>query len=54
MLAKMLEMPRLELITQLDAIDEEIGVVYDVGARDDIYAFDSSYMLDVVQEQLQV
>jgi tetratricopeptide (TPR) repeat protein len=49
-----LGMPQLELLVQLDRIDRETSIVYDVRERDDAFAFQSSFMLDVVRDELRV
>ena len=46
--------PRLELLTELDRIDRETSILYDVRQRDDAFAFQSSFMLDVVRNELRI
>jgi len=46
--------PRLELLTDLDRIDRETSILYDVRQRDDAFAFQSSFMLDVVRNELRI
>ncbi|MCB9873191.1 MAG: AAA family ATPase [Planctomycetaceae bacterium] len=52
--AQALGRPKLELLVDLDRIDLETSILHDVTARDDIFAFQSSFMLDVVRQELQV
>jgi tetratricopeptide (TPR) repeat protein len=53
-LTQVLEESRLDLLTQLDAIQSDTGIVRDVRERDDVYAFSSTFMLDVVREELGI
>ncbi|MCF7912828.1 MAG: AAA family ATPase [Candidatus Cloacimonetes bacterium] len=53
-LAKSLEMTRLETICALNEIEAETDFVYDVGEFDDVYAFSSSAVLEVLRTNLSV
>jgi len=52
--AQALGKPTLDLLVDLDRLDRETSILYDVRNRDDIFAFQSSFMLDVVRQELQV
>jgi len=45
---------RLELLAELDTIDRETSILYDVRSRDDVFAFQSTFMLDVVRQELRI
>ena len=47
--ADALDRPRLELLADLDRIDRETSLLYDIRSADDTFAFQSSFMLDVVR-----
>ena len=53
-LRRVLDVTRLELIERLDRIERETGIVRDVGERDDVYAFASTFMLEAVRDELRV
>jgi tetratricopeptide (TPR) repeat protein len=52
--ARVLGVPRLQLLADLDRIDRETSILYDVCERDDAFAFQSSFMLDVVRDELRI
>jgi tetratricopeptide (TPR) repeat protein len=54
LVAEALEMPRLKLLAELDRMDRETSILYDVRNRDDTFAFQSSFMLDVVRDELRI
>ena len=54
LVAQALDKRRLELLVDLDRIDRETSILYDDRQRDDIFAFQSSFMLDVVRQELQI
>ena len=54
LLADSLGMERLALLELLDTIESRTGIVYDVRESDDIYAFRSSFMLEVLREKMRV
>ncbi|MCA9121840.1 MAG: AAA family ATPase [Planctomycetaceae bacterium] len=54
LVAQALDKPKLEVLIDLDRIDQETSILYDVKHRDDIFAFQSSFMLDVVRQELQI
>lgn len=54
LVAQALGKPKLELLIELDRLDLETSILHDVKDRDDIFAFQSSLMLDVVRQELQV
>jgi len=45
---------RLDVLTDLDYLDRETSVLSDVLDRDDVFAFPSVFMLEVVREELRV
>lgn len=51
-LAECLELPRLRLLQTLDQIEEQTGIIYDVQENDDIYAFRSSFMVEMLKTRL--
>jgi tetratricopeptide (TPR) repeat protein len=51
-LADALGRTRLELLTVLDEIERNTGMVHDVRDRDDQYAFHSSFLLEVIRDKL--
>ncbi len=53
-LVKSLEMSRLELLCSLNRIETETDIIYDVGEFDDIYAFRSSAVLEVIRNNLKI
>ncbi|MCG8586420.1 MAG: AAA family ATPase [Pirellulales bacterium] len=54
LVAEALNEPRLDLLAHLDRIDRETSVLYDVHDEDDIFAFQSSILLDVLREELKI
>jgi len=52
--AQALGRPKLELLVDLDRIDLETSILHDVTTRDDVFAFQSSFMLDLVRQELHV
>lgn len=54
LVAQALGKPTLDLLVELDRLDRETSILYDVRQRDDIFAFQSSFMLDVVRQELQI
>jgi len=53
-LSECLQTDRLALLAALDQIERETGIIIDVLAKDDIYAFSSTFMLEVVREELRI
>ena len=53
-LARSLETPRLPLLRQLDQIEEDMGVIYDLRESDDVYAFRSSFVLETLRKEMRV
>lgn len=52
--AEVLARPRLELLADLDRIDRETSLIRDVRQRDDVFAFQSSIMLDAIRDELKI
>jgi tetratricopeptide (TPR) repeat protein len=52
--AEALDRSRLQLLADLDRIDRDTSILYDVRERDDVFAFQSSFMLDVVRDELRI
>jgi hypothetical protein len=50
-LATSLGLDRLELLQRLERIEEATGLLADVRAEDDVFAFRSSFVLDVIREE---
>ena len=46
--------PWLDLLVVLDEIERTTGIIHDVRDRDDIYAFHSSFLLEVIRGHLGV
>jgi tetratricopeptide (TPR) repeat protein/uncharacterized protein (DUF1778 family) len=44
----------LELLTVLDEIERKTGIVHDVRDRDDVYAFHSAFLLEVIRGRLGI
>jgi len=53
-LANSLGMNRLELLCSLNTIEEKTDLLYDVGEFDDIYAFRSSAVLEVIRKNYKI
>lgn len=53
-LASCLEISRFSLLQILDEIEQKTGLIYDVRDNDDIYAFQSSFSLEILREYLQI
>ena len=53
-LADALRRTCLDLLTVLDEIERTTGMVHDVRDRDDVYAFHSSFLLEVIRGQLGI
>ncbi|MEI8371824.1 MAG: AAA family ATPase [Planctomycetota bacterium] len=53
-LAEALGRPRLELLMALGEIERRTGLLHDVRDQDDLYAFQSSFLLEVVRNQLEI
>jgi len=53
-LASCLEISRFNLLQILDEIEQKTGLIYDVRDNDDIYAFQSSFSLEILREYLQI
>ncbi len=53
-LADALRRTSLDLLIALDEIERTTGMVHDVRNRDDVYAFHSSFLLEVIRGQLGV
>ncbi len=53
-LAKALDRTRLDLLMDLDEIERAIGMVHDVRDRDDLYAFHSTFLLEVIRGKLGI
>jgi hypothetical protein len=53
-LADALGRTRLDLLIVLDEIERTTGLVHDVRERDDLYAFHSSFLLEVIRGQLGI
>lgn len=53
-LAESLEKPRLDILQLLDEIEKETGLIYDVKESDDIYAFQSSFILEVIRDRMLI
>ncbi|MBT4502083.1 MAG: AAA family ATPase [Gemmatimonadetes bacterium] len=53
-LAESLEIGRLEMLQLLGKIEEETGIIRDIGESDDIYSFKSSFMLQVIRKTLRI
>ena len=49
-----LEISRLELLDLLRRIEQETHIIADVCDQDDIYAFSSSFMLEVIRKELNI
>ncbi|TSA27631.1 hypothetical protein D4R71_01870 [bacterium] len=54
LLSDCLSIPRLEMLHILDEIEEKTGLLYDVQENDDLYAFQSSFSLEVIRENFQI
>ncbi|MBL7149730.1 MAG: AAA family ATPase [Candidatus Cloacimonetes bacterium] len=54
LLSACLSIPRLELLHILDDIEKKTGLIYDVQENDDVYAFQSSFSLEVIRENFQI
>ena len=54
MLSDCLSISRLELLHILDEIEKKTGLIYDVQENDDVYAFQSSFSLEVIRENFQI
>lgn len=54
LLAEALEMRRLDILAELDRIDRETSIIYDVRKQDDCFAFQSSFMLEAVRHEFHV
>ena len=52
--ADALRKPLLDLLVILDEIERTTGIIHDVRDRDDIYAFHSSFLLEVIRGHLGV
>ena len=46
--------PRLDLIQLLDQIEEQTGIISDVRAKDDVFAFRSAFLLEVLRRVREV
>ena len=53
-LAESLDIRKLELISILDRIEREVGMIQDIRDDDDYYSFNSSFMLEVIRESLSI
>ena len=53
-LADALSRTCLDLLIVLDEIERTTGMVHDVRDRDDVYAFHSSFLLEVIRGQLGI
>ena len=53
-LADALGKPLLDLLVVLDEIERTTGIIHDVRDRDDIYAFHSSFLLEVIRGHLGI
>jgi len=53
-LAGCLEIPRLDLLYSLNKIETETNLLFDVGEYDDIYAFSSSAVLEVIRSEFRI
>ena len=53
-LAESISVPRLELLQALDRIEDETGILYDVRESDDVYAFSSSFMLEILRKKMRI
>ncbi len=53
-LGESLNMPRLELLQILEQIEEETGILVDVREHDDIYAFSTSFMLELIRKRMNI
>lgn len=54
LLSECLGIPRLEMLLTLDEIEKKTNLIYDVRASDDVYAFQSSFSLEIIREKLQI
>lgn len=54
LVAEALNLSRLELLTELDRIDRETSIIYDVRERDDSFAYQSSFMLEAVRQEFHI
>ncbi|MDP8313614.1 MAG: AAA family ATPase [Candidatus Celaenobacter antarcticus] len=54
LLSDCLSIPRLDLLHILDEIEKKTGLIYDVQESDDVYAFQSSFSLEVIRENFQI
>ncbi len=52
--AEALGMSRLTLLADLDHLDRQTSILYDVRNRDDVFAFQSAIMLDLVRDELKI
>ena len=53
-LARSLNVARLELLRDLDEIERETGFIYDVKEHDDVYEFHSPFVLDEIKKSLNI
>jgi len=53
-LVRSLELSRLHLLRSLNRIETETDLIYDVGEFDDVYAFSSSAVLEVIRNNLKI
>jgi tetratricopeptide (TPR) repeat protein len=54
LLSRCLNITKLKCLQRLKIIEEETGLIYDLRENDDIYAFQSSFVLEVIREELQI
>jgi len=54
LLVKALSISRLDLLHSLNNIESETDLIYDVGQFDDVYAFSSSAVLEVIRKNLRI
>ena len=53
-LADALHRPCLDMVAVLDEIERKTGMIHDVRDRDDVYAFHSSFLLEVIRGRLGI
>ena len=54
LLTESLNISRLALLQQLEQIEAETGILFDVRETDDIYRFRSNFILSIIQEELEI
>jgi tetratricopeptide (TPR) repeat protein len=53
-LARSMQMPEIDLLRALNEIESQTGIIYDVPEKDDIFAFRSSYLFEVIRRNMRI